>query len=36
VWLGIGAVVFVVNKIRGRGVPELAEERAPEVGAPLR
>ena len=26
VWLGIGAVVFAVNKIRGRGVPQLAEE----------
>jgi hypothetical protein len=28
VWLGIGAVVFAVNKIRGRGVPQLAEEPA--------
>jgi hypothetical protein len=28
VWLGIGAVVFVINKIRGRGVPQLAEEPA--------
>ncbi len=26
VWLGIGAVVFAVNKIRGRGVPQLTEE----------
>lgn len=25
VWLGIGTVVFVVNKLRGRGVPELGE-----------
>ncbi len=25
VWLGIGAVVFVVNRLRGRGVPELGE-----------
>jgi hypothetical protein len=24
-WLDIGAVVFVVNKIRGGGVPQLAE-----------
>jgi hypothetical protein len=28
VWLAIGAVVFIVNKLRGRGVPELSEERA--------
>jgi amino acid transporter len=28
VWLGIGAVVFVINKIRGRGVPQLVEEPA--------
>jgi hypothetical protein len=28
VWLAIGAVVFIVNKLRGRGVPELGEERA--------
>jgi amino acid transporter len=28
VWLAIGAVVFIVNKLRGRGVPQLAEERA--------
>jgi amino acid transporter len=28
VWLGIGAVVFAVNKIRGRSVPQLADERA--------
>jgi amino acid transporter len=28
VWLGIGAVVFIVNKARGRGVPQLAEEPA--------
>jgi len=28
VWLGIGAVVFVVNKFRGRGVPRLADEPA--------
>jgi hypothetical protein len=28
VWLGIGAVVFAVNKARGRGVPQLAEEPA--------
>jgi amino acid transporter len=28
VWLGIGAVVFIVNKLRGRGVPPLAEEPA--------
>jgi amino acid transporter len=27
VWLAIGAVVFIVNKLRGRGVPELGEER---------
>ena len=26
VWLAIGAVVFVVNKIRGRGVPEFGDE----------
>lgn len=26
VWLGIGTVVFVVNKLRGRGVPVLGEE----------
>lgn len=25
VWLGIGTVVFVVNRLRGRGVPELGE-----------
>jgi amino acid transporter len=25
VWLGIGAVVFVINKLRGRSVPELGE-----------
>jgi hypothetical protein len=28
VWLGVGAVVFIVNKLRGRGVPQLAEEPA--------
>jgi len=28
VWLGIGAVVFIINKLRGRGVPQLAEEPA--------
>lgn len=28
VWLGIGAVVFIVNKIRGKSVPAMAEERA--------
>jgi hypothetical protein len=28
VWLSVGAVVFVVNKVRGRGVPELADEPA--------
>jgi amino acid transporter len=28
VWLGIGAVVFIVNTVRGRGVPQLAEEPA--------
>jgi amino acid transporter len=28
VWLGIGAVVFAVNKFRGRGVPQLTEEPA--------
>jgi hypothetical protein len=28
VWLGIGAVVFVVNKLRGRGMPQFGEERA--------
>jgi hypothetical protein len=28
VWLGIGAVVFAVNKFRGRGIPQLAEEPA--------
>jgi hypothetical protein len=28
VWLGIGTVVFIINKIRGRGVPQLAEEPA--------
>jgi amino acid transporter len=28
VWLGIGTVVFIVNKLRGRGVPPLAEEPA--------
>jgi hypothetical protein len=28
VWLAVGAVVFAVNKIRGRGVPKLAEEPA--------
>jgi preprotein translocase subunit Sss1 len=28
VWLAIGAVVFIVNKLRGRAVPQLAEERA--------
>ncbi|HET6735319.1 APC family permease [Mycobacterium sp.] len=34
VWLGIGAVVFIVNKIRGKGVPVLAEERTvPGEGA---
>ncbi|KIU13626.1 APC family permease [Mycolicibacterium llatzerense] len=26
VWLGIGTVVFLVNKLRGRGVPVLGEE----------
>jgi hypothetical protein len=26
VWLVIGAIIFGVNVIRGRGVPELAEE----------
>jgi hypothetical protein len=26
VWLAIGTVVFIVNKLRGRGVPQLAEE----------
>jgi amino acid transporter len=34
VWLGIGAVVFAVNKFRGRGIPQLAEEPAvPGEGA---
>jgi hypothetical protein len=28
VWLAVGAVVFVVNMVRGRGVPELPEEPA--------
>lgn len=28
VWLVIGAIIFVTNMIRGRGVPELAEEPA--------
>ena len=28
VWLAIGAVVFIINKLRGRGVPQLAEEPA--------
>jgi amino acid transporter len=28
VWLGVGVVVFAVNKIRGRGVPQSAEEPA--------
>jgi hypothetical protein len=28
VWLAIGAVVFVVNRLRGRGVPEFSDERA--------
>jgi amino acid transporter len=28
VWLVIGAVIFTVNVVRGRGVPELAEEDA--------
>jgi amino acid transporter len=28
VWLAIGAAVFIVNKLRGRGVPKLGEERA--------
>src|SRR6185437_14420150 len=27
VWLGVGAVVFIVNKVRGRGVPELGDDR---------
>jgi preprotein translocase subunit Sss1 len=27
-WLAIGAVVFIINKVRGRGVPQLAEEPA--------
>jgi amino acid transporter len=26
VWLGIGTVVFLINKLRGRGVPVLGEE----------
>jgi amino acid transporter len=26
VWLAVGAVVFVINVVRGRGVPQLAEE----------
>jgi amino acid transporter len=28
VWLAIGAMVFIINKLRGRGVPQLAEEPA--------
>ncbi|CAN5464929.1 hypothetical protein BH09ACT7_BH09ACT7_51900 [soil metagenome] len=28
VWLVIGAIVFAVNVFRGRGVPELSEEKA--------
>jgi amino acid transporter len=28
VWLAIGAVVFIINKLRGRGVPQLSEEPA--------
>ena len=32
VWLCIGAAVFVVNKVRGRGVPDLGDEPV-EVGA---
>ena len=27
VWLGVGAVVFIVNKVRGRSVPELGDDR---------
>jgi len=37
VWLGTGAVVFIINKLRGRGVPQLAEEPAvpSESGSPV-
>jgi len=28
VWLVLGAIVFVVNIVRGKGVPELSEETA--------
>ena len=28
-WLGIGAVVFIVDRLRGRGVPEFGDERVP-------
>jgi hypothetical protein len=30
VWLAIGAVVFVVNRVTGRGVPEFRDERQVE------
>ena len=35
VWLCIGAVVFNINKLRGRGTPEFGDEPV-EVGAPQR
>jgi hypothetical protein len=28
VWLCVGAAVFIVNKVRGRGVPNLGDEPA--------
>ncbi len=28
VWLAVGAVVFIVNKVRGRGVPQFSDESA--------
>jgi len=33
VWLAVGAVVFIVNRVRGRGVPEFGDEpNAPTEG----